>query len=157
MQHIQPRFSSAVPPPVACSTKSSSSSPSLAVARDEPAPAGFAPWVRSSDCPQAWSQQLLLRILLPLALGSCAGTSFPLNLFHNYRFFFPVFPVAYCQCLLVSEPPGTLRRNTNWFFSGEGMSSSQVAMLGGLFRPLGFNKLHKIKEWLWIRYFFFCV
>lgn len=98
---------------VACSTMSSSSSPSLAVARDEPAPAGFASWVRSSDCPQAWSQQLLLRILLPLALGSCAGTSFPLNLFHNYRFFFPVFPVAYCQCLLVSEPPGTLRRNTN--------------------------------------------
>lgn len=34
------------------------------------------------------------------------------------------------------------------------MSSLQVASLGGLSCPLGFNKLHKIKERLWISWAF---
>lgn len=77
---------------------------------------------------------------------------FLLHFFHNYlpfKFFFP-----FCSILSVSsglEPFGILRRKHELIFSGEGMSSLQFASLGGVSCPLAFNKLHRIKEWLWIR------
>lgn len=156
MQHIQPRFSSVVPLPVACSTKSSS----------PPSPAFL--WLRMS-LPQ-------LALLLgcdpliackPGASSSCCTfcSHLPsaavqkqafLWIFSVITFFSPFFPVAYCQCLLLSEPPGTLRRNTN-FFSGEGMSSPKLPSWVDYFVLLVLISWLRLKSDCGLGIFFFCV
>lgn len=118
-------------------------------------PAGDASLVWSSDDhePEASSSCCSYSSCLPSAAVQKHAFLWTFSII-NFFFSFFFFSVAYCRCLLVSEPPGSPRRIHELISSGRGMSSLQLASPGGLSCPFGFNKLCKTKEWLWIRLFF---
>lgn len=118
--------------------------PGAAHPSDSSGPSSVSPVWSSAD--QEWGASCSCSA--SAALQKC----FPLNLFHNYFPFIIFF--SFCSIFSVSsglEPLGIFKRKHELISSGERVSSLQFASLGGLSCPLAFNKLHSIKEWLWIR------